>query len=323
MKEKRLLLVINPISGAYNKRGLSEFVATRMSKLGYVVEAVYTRSPGDATCYARRAIEERYDAVAVAGGDGTINEVAKVLCDSKVALGILPAGSGNGLARHLDLPIDAVMAVDVIADGNVKKCDYCTVNGHPFFCTFGLGFDAVVSDSFARQSRRGKLMYVKSVVDHLRNYTPEEYIIETDGKTISSKAFIIACCNASQYGNNVYIAPGADIADGLLDITIVHAGSPLNTAMLGVDLFTGYIDRSTMIQTFKVPRAVIYRNDEGLAHIDGEPMVMSRELTVECHHEALNIFAPAKVEPFRPILTPVNSVLKEMKITLYNLFHKR
>lgn len=323
MGEKRLLLIINPISGAYDKRGLDKFVSQRMAKVGYNVETVYTKGCGDASLYARRAIDEGFDAVAVAGGDGTINEAAKVLCDSNVALAILPAGSGNGLARHLRLPIDAAMAVDVMAQENIVECDYCSVNGTPFFCTFGIGFDAVVSDSFAHQSRRGRFMYVKSVVDHFRNYTPEEYEIEIDGgNVIKCKAFIIACCNASQYGNNAYIAPAADITDGLLDITIVHAGSPLNTAMLGVDLFTGYINRSTMIQTFKVSKAVLRRKSEGLAHIDGEPMSMPAELTVECHPQSLRIFAPAHIAPFKPILTPVSDFFSDVKIALKHLFKR-
>lgn len=323
MGEKRLLLIINPISGAYDKRGLYTFVSQRMAKVGYSVETVYTKGCGDASLYAQRAIADGFDAVAVAGGDGTINEVAKVLCGSKVALAILPAGSGNGLARHLRLPIDAAMAVDVMAQENIVECDYCSVNGTPFFCTFGIGFDAVVSDSFAHQSRRGRFMYVKSVVDHFRNYTPEEYEIEIDGgNVIKCKAFIIACCNASQYGNNAYIAPSADITDGLLDITIVHAGSPLNTAMLGVDLFTGYINRSTMIQTFKVPKAVLRRKDEGLAHIDGEPMMMPAELAVECHPQLLRIFAPANIEPFKPIITPVIGFFSDLKIAFRHLFKR-
>lgn len=323
MIEKRLLLIINPISGAYNKRGLAKFVETRMNNVGYIVESVYTQGAGDASAQARRAIAEGFVVVAVAGGDGTINEVAKELCNSNVAMAILPAGSGNGLARHLDLPMDASKAVDVMVEGNIVDCDYCSVNGLPFFCTFGIGFDAVVSDSFARQSRRGRFMYVKSVVDHFHNYTPEEYEIEIDGgNVVSGKAFIIACCNASQYGNNVYIAPTADITDGLLDITIVHAGSPLDTAMMGIDLFTGYIDHSTMIQTFKTSKAVLRRKAPGLAHIDGDPVILPEELVVECHHKSLKLFVPSRVEPFRPIYTPVNSAWKEFRIMVANWFNR-
>ena len=319
MTNKHLLLIINPISGTYDKSGLAKFVENRMAKTGYEVETVYTKGPGDASLFAKKAVIENYNIVAVAGGDGTINEVAKELRDSDVAMAILPAGSGNGLARHLGLPIDAARAVEVLVQENIVDCDYCSVNDIPFFCTFGIGFDAVVSDSFAHQSRRGRFMYVKSVVDHLRNFTPEEYEIEIDGNnTLKGKAFIIACCNASQYGNNAYIAPTADITDGLLDITIVHAGSPLNTALAGVDLFTGYIDRSTIIQTFKTTKAILHRNKAGLAHIDGEPIILPEDLTVKCHHKSLKLIVPPHIEPFRPIYTPINSAWQDFKISLVN-----
>lgn len=317
------MLIINPISGTGSKRGLTEFATNFLSKIGYDIDVVYTTGRGDATRLAKKAIEQNYHAVLAAGGDGTINETAAALCDSNVALGIIPAGSGNGLARHLNIPIDPIQSLNVIAENNIIDCDYCSVNERPFFCTFGVGFDATVSEKFAKQNKRGKFMYVKSAISEFLNYTPQEYTISANGKTFTEKAFIVACCNASQYGNNAYIAPRASITDGLIDVTIVHSGTPLDTAMVGVDLFTGYLDRNTLIHTFRTPSVVITRTNEGPAHLDGEPLIMPDTISIECHHKGLKIFIPQKDVPFRPIITPVNSMWNDFKIALSNIFRRR
>lgn len=166
-------------------------------------------------------------------------------------------------------------------------------------------------------------MYVKSAISEFLNYTPQEYTISANGKTFTEKAFIVACCNASQYGNNAYIAPRASITDGLIDVTIVHSGTPLDTAMVGVDLFTGYLDRNTLIHTFRTPSVVITRTNEGPAHLDGEPLIMPDTISIECHHKGLKIFIPQKDVPFRPIITPVNSMWNDFKIALSNIFRRR
>ncbi len=322
-ENRQIMLIINPISGTGNKRGLAEYATILLSKIGYDTEVVFTTGRGDATRLAKEAISKNYYAVLAAGGDGTINETAAALCGSDVALGIIPAGSGNGLARHLNIPIDPIQSLDVIMENNVVDCDYCTVNDRPFFCTFGGGFDATVSEKFAKQNKRGKFMYVKSALSEFLNYAPQVYTISANGKTFTEKAFIVACCNASQYGNNAYIAPRASITDGLIDVTIVHSGTPLDTAMVGVDLFTGYLDRNTLIHTFRTPSVVIYRTSEGPAHLDGEPLIMPDTMSIKCHHKGLKVFIPKNGTPFRPIITPVNSMWNDFKIAVCNIFRKR
>lgn len=320
MSGKRYLLIINPISGTGNKRGLAETVRNCLSRDGVSVETVFTGGKGDATKFAAQAVTAGFDAVIAAGGDGTVNETATALCGTGVTLGIIPSGSGNGLARHLNIPVDSQASLDVIAKGYAVSCDYATVNGRPFFCTFGVGFDAAVSDAFARQSRRGKFMYVKSALEEYMKFNPQVYTISANGKTITEEAFLVACCNASQYGNNAYIAPKANITDGLLDITIIHAGTPLDAAMVGVDLFTGYLDRNTMIHTFRAPSAVIYRTDEGPAHLDGEPVTMDNIMDVKCHRHSLRIFTPENSPEFRPIITPVSSFFRDLGNAVKRMF---
>lgn len=311
--QRKAMLIINPISGTGKKEGLPEAVSARLSQIGVELDIRFTTCRGDATRLAREGADKGYDFVIAAGGDGTVNEVAQALCGTDTALGIIPSGSGNGLARHIGIPINLNASLDVIADMYTAECDYGTVNGRPFFCTFGVGFDAAVSHAFAKQSRRGLMMYLKSALTQYLNYKPETYTISANGKILTEKAFVIACCNASQYGNNAYVAPEASIRDGLLDIVIIHQGSPIDTAMVGMDLFTGYINNNTLIHSFRAPSAVIYRNDEGPAHIDGEPMILDDILDVKCRHNGLKILIAKDKPPFRPIVTPIRSIGRTIK----------
>ena len=281
-------------------------------------------SPGRAaTRLAGEAARKGYYGVLACGGDGTVNETARALCSTGTALGILPAGSGNGLARHLQIPVDISLALKVIAADNVVDSDYGTVNGRPFFCTFGMGFDAAVSHRFARQSRRGMLSYVKSAISEYVQYRPQTYTVSANGKLLTEKAFLIAVCNASQWGNNAYIAPEASITDGLLDITIVHSGTAIDAAVMGMDIFTGYINKNTMVHTFRATACVIYRNGAGEAHIDGEPMMMDDILDVKCHHGALKVFTPGATHRFTPVITPLHEMIKGARLSLKHLLGSR
>lgn len=306
------MLIINPISGTSKKTGLDLKADKAMAEAGYNLDVRYTTCRGDATRLAAEAVDKGYEVVLAAGGDGTVNETAQALCGTQVNFGIIPSGSGNGLARHIGIPINIDAALEVIGRGIVQPCDYGTVNQHPFFCTFGVGFDAAVSHNFARQSKRGLFTYLKSALTQYIRYKPDTYTISANGKTLTERAFVVACCNASQYGNNAYIAPKASITDGLLDIIIIHQGSPIDTAMVGMDLFTGYIDSNTLIHSLRAPAAVIYRNNEGPAHIDGEPMILDDIMDIKCHHNGLNILIPGDKQPFRPLVTPARSLWRNI-----------
>ena len=255
-----------------------------------------------------------------AGGDGNVTETATALCGSRTALGIIPAGSGNGLARHLGIPVDLGAALDIICSRNIVASDYGTVNDTPFFCTFGMGFDAAVSHRFARQSRRGLLSYVKSALSEYIQYRPQTYTLSANGKLLTEKAFLVAVCNASQWGNNAYIAPEASLTDGLLDITVVHSGSPIDAAVMGMDIFTGLINRNTMVHCFRAPAVVIYRSKEGEAHIDGEPMMLPDIIDIKCHRGALRIFTPESHDDFKPLVTPLKGMLRDARISINHIF---
>lgn len=315
-------LVINPISGTRSKEGLDQYVASRLSPLGWEIETVYTRCHGDATRLGLEAVDRGYDAVFAAGGDGTVNETAAALCGSQTALGIIPCGSGNGLARHLGIPIDVKEGVKVLEQEKAHAIDYATVGERKFFCTFGVGFDAAVSEAFAKKKTRGKLTYFQSTFQTYARFQPELYTISANGKTLTERAFLVAVCNASQYGNNAYIAPHASIDDGLLDVTIIHAGNTLSTALVGFDMLTGMIEKNVLIETFRTPSLTIFRSADGPAHLDGEPIQLGTTLDIDCHHAQLNVISAPGEPRITPFITPATAMFNDFKLAVGNLFHK-
>lgn len=306
-EKKQILALINPISGTANKDYLPETIRQVVDSSIFDLSIRFTQRPNHAYQLAKEAAGNGYYGVIAVGGDGTVNETASALCDTDTALGIVPNGSGNGLARHLDIPMDINEALEIINSRNIGQYDYCTANDHPFFCTCGVGFDAQVSAKFAKSGKRGPLSYVKSAVSEYLKYRPQSYRITSPEGTIAEKAFIIACGNASQYGNNAYIAPNADMQDGLIDVTVILPITPLDTAMLGILLFSRHIDQDTNIISFRTPSLTIERDKSGIMHLDGETMMMPEKIEIRCHHLGLKVFTPAKSRPKVTIFNTIES----------------
>jgi len=284
------------------------------------VTGVYTEGPGHAVELTSRAVADGFDMVISAGGDGTVNEIASVLAHTSTTLGILPLGSGNGLARSLGIPQDVGEALKIIEEGHIISSDRGIVNGKPFYCTFGVGFDAAVSEKFASMKRRGRITYVRSVINEFLKYRSQPYSITIEGRVVTERAFLIAACNASQYGNNAYIAPNAKLSDGLLDLIVIHDGSPLSTVKVGVDMITGYLDRNARIDTFRVSTATIARLDEGPVHVDGDPLRLGKKLDITCDASSLSVFAPEKEEEFKPIVSPLRAMFNDFRYDVISKF---
>ena len=307
---KKLLAVINPISGTANKQYIPETITEVMDESKWDVMIRFTQRPGHATDLAKQAIKQGYYGVLAIGGDGTINEVAAALRDSDTALGIIPNGSGNGLARHLNIPLDVKRAIEETNNDRIEQFDYCMANQHPFFCTCGVGFDAHVSAKFAESKKRGPMSYLKNTLVEYLRYRSEEYSIETADQVLTERAFVIACGNASQYGNNAFITPNASMQDGLIDVTLIQPFTPFDTAVLGILLFTKHIDQDTNIQSFRTPSLTIHRPKAGVMHIDGEPMMMEADIEVKCVHNGIKIFLPKDGgENKKTFITPIEEGL--------------
>jgi YegS/Rv2252/BmrU family lipid kinase len=290
--KKNVLFIINPVSGARNKKPIVEAINQYTDKGKLSWETVKTKKAGDATQIAGQAAGNETDIVVAVGGDGTVNEVARSLIHTRTALGIIPCGSGNGLARHLRIPLEPQRAIEVINEGITDEIDYGKINETPFFCTCGLGFDAFISLKFAAASRRGMLAYAEQALREYLTYEPETYELKTEDRETKHKAFLLACGNAAQYGNNAYIAPRAAVTDGLLDITILEPFTVLDAPALAFQLFNKTLDRHHLIKTFKCRKLYITREKPGVIHFDGDPMMTCRSVVIEVVRKGLRIVVP-------------------------------
>lgn len=292
-EKKKISFLINPISGTQNKEQIVKWITERMDGNRFDSEIIYTEYAGHAVEIAAQKAKEGAWAVVAIGGDGTINEIARSLVHTSTALGIVPCGSGNGLARHLQIPLEPRAAIDLINHAPINEIDYGLINGTPFFCTCGVGFDAFVSLKFSQAGKRGPLTYIEKTLTESLNYQPDTYEVEMDGYTGTYKAFLIACGNAAQYGNNAYIAPQATLNDGWLDVTILEPFTVMDAPTLAFQLFNRTIDQNSRIKTFRCKWVRIHRAQEGVAHFDGDPIMMGRDIHVEIKERGLKVLAPA------------------------------
>jgi YegS/Rv2252/BmrU family lipid kinase len=286
-KKTHIVFIINPISGTRHKDDIPELIEARLDKERLSYETVFTEYSGHAAELARQSAANHADVVVAVGGDGTVNEVARSLVHTNTALGIIPSGSGNGLARHLCIPMDAVKALDIINECQIQQFDYGVINDLPFFCTCGMGFDAFISLKFAEAGKRGPITYVENVLKEGLKYHPGTYVIVDDQGVIYNKAFLIACANASQYGNNAYIAPGATMKDGLLDVIIMEPFSVLDAPQIAADLFMKTLSNNSKIKTFRTKSIHIHRKHPGAIHYDGDPIMTGEDIDI--HIEPLGL----------------------------------
>lgn len=286
--------------GTQSKELVLSLLDEKIDKEMYTWEIVYTKRAGHAIEIAADAADKNTDIVVAVGGDGTINEIARSLVHTNTALGIIPCGSGNGLARHLQISMDPRKALEILNDGIIDIIDYGKINGTDFFCTCGVGFDAFVSLKFANAGKRGLLTYLEKTLQESLKYQPETYELETEDGTSKYKAFLIACGNASQYGNNAYIAPQATLTDGLLDVTILEPFTVLDVPALAFQLFNKTIDQNSRIKTFRCKKLCIHRSSPGVVHFDGDPMQADEDIKIELIQKGLRVVVPGDKKKDNP-----------------------
>lgn len=283
----QLRFIINPHSGSSSKDVVLSSIPKFLDTDKFFYDICYTEYPGHAEDLARQAVENKVDVVVAVGGDGTVNEIARALVHSSTALGVIPCGSGNGLARHLKIPIDIKKALETINAYQIRIIDYGKINEFPFFCTCGIGFDAYISSRFAQSKKRGSKAYVESVLKSYLSYEPEIYEVETETEQFSCEAFLIACANASQYGNNAYIAPSASLDDGMMDVAIVKPVELYDAIPFTIQLFTKNIDYNKRVKRLRCRKIYIRRSTSGIIHVDGDTVNTGSELTIEIIPNAL------------------------------------
>ncbi|MBR5392108.1 MAG: YegS/Rv2252/BmrU family lipid kinase [Prevotella sp.] len=288
-KKKEIVFIVNPISGTHSKDEVPSLIEENLEKDHFDYQICFTEYAGHAAEIAKACAERQTDIVVAVGGDGTVNEVARSLTHSFTALGIIPCGSGNGLARHLCIPLDTKKAIQIINACKIETFDYGMINELPFFCTCGMGFDAFISLKFAEAGKRGPITYVENVLKEGLKYKPETYEVSDDTGKKRYKAFLIACANASQYGNNAYIAPGATMKDGEMDVIIMEPFDALEAPQIAADLFMKTITNNSKIKTFRTKSLHIKRKGPGAIHYDGDPIMTGEEIEVHIEHEGIRI----------------------------------
>ena len=287
--KKTVLFIINPISGGKKKLDFPAFANAQMDLTRFDTEFVYTEWPTHANDLATAAVEKRKDIVVSVGGDGTINEVASALEGSETIMGIVPFGSGNGLARSLNLSLDNKKALATINNLNSKRIDSAVLYGRKFFNMAGMGFDAHISSKFANLKNRGLKGYVSTALSEISSYSPEIYNLEIDGNHYQREAFMISIANSCQYGNNAYISPDAQLDDGLLDVCIIKPFPLVQLPLVGYHLFNKTVHKTEYVEIIKGKDIRINRKSEGTVHLDGEPLEMEKEILISVHPLSLAV----------------------------------
>ena len=298
--KKSISFILNPHSGTHSKEELPKLIEEHLDKSKFDYRLIITEYAGHAAELAKQCVEQHTDIVVAVGGDGTVNEVARSLVHSQTALGIIPCGSGNGLARHLCIPMDVKKAINIINQCKIEALDYGVINELPFFCTCGMGFDAFISMKFAEAGKRGPITYAENVLKEGLKYQPEQYEVIDETGTKRYKAFLIACANASQYGNNAYIAPQATMTDGLMDVIIMEPFTAFDAPQISIDMFNKTLDKISKIKTFKARKIRIVRKQPGVIHYDGDPIMTGPDIDVHIEEKGIRILTnPIDTEDHR------------------------
>jgi diacylglycerol kinase (ATP) len=217
-----ILFIVNPFSGVGRKKQIEYHLEKKLDLLKFDFQVKYTERPQHATTLSSDAIREGIQVIVAVGGDGTVNETARPMIGTDITLGIIPSGSGNGLARHLGIPSDIDKAIRLINVLHTRKIDTVEINNQIFLSIAGVGFDAHVADKFAQQSQRGFFGYAKVAMREYFQFRPMKFKLVIDGKRLYRKALFISFANTDQFGYNTSIAPNASIDDGMIDVVIAR-----------------------------------------------------------------------------------------------------
>ena len=293
-------VVINPVSGRRRGEGAARVaLASRgLAAARLDGEVVLTSRAGDGRRLAAEAVARGCDRVVAWGGDGTVNEVASALIGTRTSLGIVPSGSGDGLARGLGLPRAAEAALAVALDPAERTIDVGRLGGRPFLNIGGVGFDARIARAFNARTRRGAWGYITGAVSTVWSYRSQTYRIDIGDRVFSSEQFLMAFANGSQYGNGIVIAPEADPADGWLDAVIVAGGAPLRQFWRARRLGWRPLHPAEGVIRARVRQATISA-DRLECHVDGETFEASGSVAVSIEPGALRIARPSPTTPPR------------------------
>ena len=287
-EQTKILFVINPKSGVGKQKKVESLIEQFLNKQIFFPTIEYTQYTGHAKeICAKRKTE--FDIICLVGGDGTINEGASSLINSNTALAIIPTGSGNGLARHLKIPLKTDEAIKKLNSYNFKFIDACKINEQYFFNVAGIGFDGLIAHKFATFGKRGFSSYLKIVFSEFSKYKDQTFKLFIDSNEVNNKAFMISLANSSQFGNNVLIAPKAKIDDGLLNVVVLRKFPMIVAPVLAFRLFTKSIHKSCFVTNYTCKHLEIHSTENVFSHIDGEPSDLKFPVKVEVLPKSLKV----------------------------------
>lgn len=289
---RTLVLILNPIAGKGAAKKVEQYIDASGIKNNYRIKVEYTQYHGHAAEIAAKAAAEKVDVVVAAGGDGTVNEVASKLVNSNTALGIIPIGSGNGLARHLGYSLDLKKCLTQIAVSNTEKIDTLLINSRFGVNVSGFGFDGFVAWKFNKEGKRGLSNYTKIALKEYAKYPPIHFTLEGLPASNFTKAHMLVIANASQFGNAAIIAPTAELTDGMMNVVLVRKPSPLQLPSMFYRLFTGKLKDADYLQTFTCKYFSATADREIHLHIDGEACEPIRKIEVILQPKSLLVLDP-------------------------------
>ena len=290
---KKVAFVINPNAGGKKKENIIQLISENLSaKTPY--DIFVWEEKNNFGEIQRQITSGKYDVVIAVGGDGTVNEVAKNLIYTDIVFGIIPRGSGNGLARTLGIPMDTKKAIQRIETGEMRTIDSGLINNKSFFCTSGIGFDAHIGKLFVTSKKRGLSSYFKITTRELFNYRAKKYTILFNNEMLVTKAFLITFANAGQYGNDFYIAPEAKLDDGKLHVAILKPFSAISIFPLLAKILRKRAHKSKSIKTFtsqniKISDVRVSEFENVDIHFDGEPGSAENEIEVKINPASLKV----------------------------------
>lgn len=269
---------------------MPELIERTLDKAVFEYTIVFSDGVRHAHTLATRAIGE-YDLVVAVGGDGTVNEIASALVGSETVMGILPFGSGNGLSRFMDIPMDAAKAIKNLNNWHVEAIDAVQANDKWFFNMAGMGFDAHIAEVFSHHVKRGFGSYVSSTLHEIANYKADIYTINIDGNEYKREAFMLSFANSSQYGNNAHVSPRASVQDGLLDVCIIKPFPLWRFPEMGIRMFTKKAEGSKYVEIIRGKHIMVRRDKPGPFHLDGEPRIEGSAIEINIVPSSLKLLA--------------------------------
>ncbi len=270
MRMAHLIFIVNPRSGTDRNKALDSTIAKALDASRFTWEIWHTERAGHGIELAGRAAAAGAFAVIAVGGDGSVNDIATGLLGSQTAMGIVPKGSGNGLARTLGIKVNVEAALQVINKGEAKPIDVGFANDHLFLSNGGVGFDVGVCEQFAKSDRRGFMTYFGIIAKHYFAYNPPQWTLEAKGKTWKEKAFMVVAANGVQFGYDFQIAPTADLSDGLLDLVVVRRFSKWVGGLIALRSLNGSLLKSPFVRHLKTETFTVSHPDLTAFQIDGE-----------------------------------------------------